>query len=100
MAEITDQTAINFVNENVRTMAEKLRAAHYLIDSFEDLWFAGVNATVPNSADDAFVRDGLMDLTGADVHGLMASFLTAKADIAGALQLIEKASVRPLRIDQ
>jgi hypothetical protein len=99
MAEITDPVAIRFVNEQVRQLAEELRALNYRLESLANDWYVGVDATVPNSPSDVFVYAGQVDLSGADVHGLVASMLTAKAAIDGAAQLIEKAAVREPRAE-
>lgn len=101
MPDITNAEAIRFVNEQVRPLAEKLRAIRAQGKDALTEWFAGLNTTIGSKSDDAIAdkreAEGVSRLTAADVTSFMAaidSLCGLSSDAA-----IEKPTVRPLRAE-
>lgn len=99
MADITDPAAAKFVKEEVRQLSEAARALKARILSLQTKWFAGMNVTIPNTADHVvegrLQLEGVADLTGAQVTGAVGQLLGA----AGALndEIISIPCVRTLK---
>lgn len=99
MTAITDPEAIRFVNEQIRPLAERLRAEMVLITSIETAWFAGINAEFPNDSslvDDHRNAEGVSRLTGADINSIMSIAIGMRN--AGNTQIISKPCVRALSV--
>lgn len=99
MTAITDPEAIKFVNEQIRPLAERLRAEMVLITSIETTWTGGMNAKFPN--DTSAVQDnrdaeGVSRLTGADIQSLMSVAIGMRN--AGNTQIVAKPCVRGLSV--
>ncbi len=99
---ITDARAIRFTNEQVRPMAEKLRAIKAEIDGMMVDWFGGMNALVPNdnaeALEDGREAEGVSRLDGEDIVGLITVVQAVQTtlDTAGYSDRIAKPCVRPL----
>lgn len=99
MTTITDPEAIRFVNEQIRPLAERLRAEMVLITSIETSWFAGLSSKFPNDAslvDDHRDAEGVSRLTGADINSLMSIAIGMRN--AGNTGIISKPCVRGLSV--
>ena len=99
MAAITDPVAIKFVNEQVRPMAEKLRAIMHEISGMSTDWFAGINTKFPNDTSavaDNRDAEGVTRLTGADINSLVG--IAIAMSTAGNTEIIAKPCVRPLSV--
>lgn len=99
MAAITDPQIIKFVNEEVRPLAEKLRALMVEITDIETVWFSGLNGKTLNDStplEDKRDAEGVSRLTGSDVNSLI-SVAIAMRD-AGNTQIISKPCVRALTV--
>ena len=99
MAAVTDPNAIKFVNEQVRPLAEKLRALMVEITATETDWFAGINTKFPNdvsAVDDHREGEGVSRLTGQDINSLMSVAIGMRN--AGNVQIIAKPCVRALSV--
>lgn len=100
MAGITDPQSIRFVNEQIRPLAEKLRALITKITSAETDWFAGLNAKFPNdttAVTDNRDGEGVSRLTGADINSIMSVAIAMRN--AGNTQIVAKPCVRPLSVE-
>jgi hypothetical protein len=96
---ITNPNTIKFINDVVRPLCEKARALNALVGNGSDEWFAGINDTVPNTAevvDDGRVSQGVSILTGADVNSAMNILIAMKT--ASNVQIISKPCVRALEV--
>lgn len=75
MDDITDPEVIRFINERVRTYAERLRAVKMEGASLVSAWFGlGINTRTPNDSSpvaDGREREGVSRITGADVNNLI-----------------------------
>ncbi len=99
MAEpITDPAIIKFVNETIRPMCEQLRKGKLMANAclLRSQFFA---ESIPN--DDTLINDGragegVMQLTGADVHAVLALVTTyvTQGNDPSAYMAIEKPCVR------
>jgi hypothetical protein len=104
MADVSNAEAIRFVNEQIRPLAESVRALKARIDAATVKWFGGINTTIGTSADDAIAdgreAEGVSRLTAADVTGLMTQLLAIQAtlDGAGVAGVVEKPCVRTLEV--
>jgi hypothetical protein len=103
MADITNPQAVRFVNEQVRPMAETLRALKVELDAMMVQWFAGTNALVANDKSalaDKREAEGISRLTGEDVVGLIVvvQAIQGLLDTAGYADRIAKPCVRPLKV--
>lgn len=99
MAGIVDPIAIKFSNEQVRPLAEQLRALMVKITSAETDWFAGINTKFPNDTSivtDNRVAEGVSVLTGADINSLMSIAIAMRN--AGNTQIVAKPCVRGLTV--
>jgi hypothetical protein len=103
MADITNAEAIRFCNEQIRPLAESVRALKARIDACTVKWFGGINTTIGTSAGDAIAdgreAEGVSRLTAADVTGLMTQLLAIQTtlDQAGVADVVEKPCVRTLQ---
>lgn len=96
---IDNPNTVKFTNEVVRPLCEKVRAINALIDSAATQWFAGVNTTVPNTAevlDDGRTSEGVSILTGADINSAMGILINMKT--ASNAEIISKPCVRALEV--
>lgn len=96
---ITNPIAIKFVNEQIRPLAEQVRALVSEINSCQTDWFGGTNAMFPNdtsAVDDKRDAEGIPRLTGADVNSVM-NVLIAMSGASNA-QIVAKPCVRPLKV--
>ena len=99
MVDITDPQAIRFVNEQVRPLAEALRAFKARSDAAVVDWYAGLNAMFPNDASpvvDGREAEGVSRLTGQDINDVMYILATAVAGMGDAI--IAKPCVRPIQV--
>ena len=102
---ITNPEAIKFTNEQIRPMAERLRAIKVEIDSMMVDWFNGMNALIPNDVNEALEdgreADGVSRLNGDDIVGLIivVQGIQATLNTAGYTDRIAKPTVRPLRVN-
>lgn len=100
MAAITDPQAIAFVNNQIRPLAEKLRALNVRITSAETDWNAGLNVKFPNDSSavtDNRDAEGVSRLTGADIQSFVGIMLAMRN--AGNTQIIAKPCVRAIAVD-
>lgn len=97
---ITDPQAIKFANEQVRPLAEDIRALLARLAAAETVWYGGLNTLNPNDAqellDDGREAEGISRLTGADINSFMAVALAMKA--ASNPEIVAKPCVRPLQV--
>ena len=105
MADIIDPQAIRFVNEEIRPLAEGLRAYKARVDAALLTWNGGINTTIGTEAGD-IVQDGREDqgvsrLSGADVTNFVAKLeaLQTQLDQAGVAQVVNKPCVRTLEVN-
>lgn len=94
---VTDPQAIKFCNEQVRPLAEKLRALRVEIEAAQTDWFAGLNAKFPNDSGavtDSREAEGVSRLTGADINSFMSIAIGMLN--AGNAEIIAKPCVRSL----
>lgn len=102
MADIVNPEAIQFCNEQIRPVAEKMRGLKAVIDSMMVDWFNGHNSVIGSSADDNIIdnRADASDLTAADVTALVAQAMAYQTalDAAGVAGIIALPCVRPLRV--
>ena len=101
-AQITEPTAVTFLNEEIRPWCEKVRALNVEGDAIVIKWFAGMNATVTNTSDvieDGRGREGVSRVTGADVNSVMNAVLAIQTALATYDTTISKPTVRPLQAD-
>lgn len=104
MAAITNAEAIRFVNEQIRPMAERLRDLNALLDDTQARWFGGGISSFfslgTDTVDDGRDSQGVSRLTAQDVTNLMTQIgtIVAQFDGAGVMDVINKPTVRPLRI--
>lgn len=96
---ITNPNTIQFINQVVRPLAEKIRACNLLTDNAATQWFSGINS-MPNDpgelVDDQRESQGVSRLTGADIHSLMNIAIAMKA--ASNTEIIQKPCVRALEV--
>jgi hypothetical protein len=96
---IDNPQAIKFVNEQVRPMAERLRAIKAEIDGMMVDWFAGIDALVPNDPTpvaDGREAEGVSRLTGADCVSLVVAAQAVQTALASYSAIVAKPCVRPL----
>ena len=103
MADITSPNAIKFVNEQIRPIAETIRALKYQIDAIIVDWFAGQNVTISNTADaieDGRETEGVSRLVGSDVVNVVSQLVAIQSLLnqAGVVNIIAKPCVRTLAI--
>jgi hypothetical protein len=97
---MNNPTALRFVNENVRQMAERLRAVKALLDSDLQRW-AEVSSHFATGADpveDGREAEGVTRLTCADVTAFMqvCSNLKGRFDLNGVAATVDRPCVRTL----
>lgn len=100
MADITDPQAIKFVNEQIRPIAEQLRALKAQSSALLVDWYAGLNTKFPNDASpvqDGRDAEGVSRLTGQDVNDVAYLLATAVSPMVDSV--IAKPCVRPLRAE-
>jgi hypothetical protein len=99
---ITNPQAVTFTNQQVRPLAEELRAIKARIDSLMVDWFGGMNAIIPNDnnelLEDGREAQGVSRLDGDDIVGFItvAQAVQATLNTAGYTDRIAKPCVRPL----
>ena len=102
---ITDPEAIKFVNEQIRPLAESVRALKARIDATTVKWFAGLNTVIGTSADDTIEdgrdAEGVSRLTSADVVALLTQLLAIQTALnqGGVAAVVEKPCVRALKVE-
>lgn len=101
---ITDPVAIRFVNEQLRPIAEKMRATKIeLKQSFAD-WQQKVSANVTADSkemlEDGREAEGVTRLSGADITAFIEVLTkyNAVGDEIGIDDVINKLCVRPLQV--
>lgn len=99
-------TQVNkYVNEDVRTLCETVRALKARLDSSLLRWYL-IADIVPNDAtlivDPAREDEGLTPLTGADIHSVMYNLTVIQntLDTEGVDVVIEKPCVRSLEVSR
>ncbi len=89
----------NFVNDEVRVIAEEIRATLAKYANMRTSWDAGLNADFVNSVgtpyDDGRPDEGLTQMTEADIHSFVS--VMAAINTASNTEIIEKPTVRPLQ---
>ncbi len=104
MADIVNPQAIAFSNNEVRPLAESVRALKARIDSAMTQWFSGMNVLIPNDVneilEDGRGDDGISRLNGDDIVGLMSILhgLQINLNTSGYADRISKPCVRPLQV--
>ena len=104
MADVTNAADIRFVNEVLRPLTETLRAANVACEQALIQWYAGKNASIGSSAEDAILdgreAEGVSRLTAADVTSAMgqAQTFATQMDGAGVADVIQKPCVRTLMV--
>lgn len=102
---ITDPRAIKFVNEQVRPMAEELRALKARVDAFMVDWFTEISTLIPNDSEeqleDGREAQGVSRLNGEDINGLatVVQSIQSLLETAGYEARIAKPCVRPLQVE-
>lgn len=94
---VTNPQAIKFVNEEVRPLAEQLRAISARIAASKVEWDATIAALFPNdttTVDDLRDAEGVSRLTGADIQAFVSVAIAMLN--AGNTQIISKPCVRAL----
>ena len=97
MADITDADAIQYSNEVVRTMADRLVSLKSDIDRYLSRWYLGINAATPNDtsplADERMGR--ALSLTGANINSFVAQMAAIQTlmDASGVMDVISKPAV-------
>lgn len=102
VAQITDTTAIKYLNEEVRPWCESVRALNVEGDAMVVKWYAGMNTTIGNTADvieDGRDAEGVSRITGADVHSVMSAVIDLQTALAAYDQIISKPTVRPIEVN-
>lgn len=97
---ITDPEAIRFANEQVRPIAEQLRALKVRIRAMQTSWFAGRNQAFPNTSDpleDGREAEGVSRLTGANVNSLVGIAIATADEIND--EIVSLPCVRPLSVE-
>jgi len=103
-AGITDQRAIAFTNQSVRTTAEKFRALKYEVDSILVVWNNGMNSLIPNTTavleDGRTATEGVNSLTGAQINAFMTVLTTYQTFMnqAGNELTVARPCVRTLEV--
>lgn len=98
---ITDPQAIRFVQEEVRSICEEIRAVKVRSAQITSKWFgSSVNLMFPNTsevvADGRHERDGISQLTGADVNSVIGQLANISSQYN--TDIIEKPCINPLRV--
>ena len=94
-----------YVNEDVRTLCETVRALKARLDSSLLRWYQ-ISDVVPNDTtlivDPAREGEGLTPLTGADIHSVMYNLTVIQntLDAGGVASVIEKPCVRSLEVSR
>lgn len=99
MTNITNPQAIKFCNEDIRPLAERIRALVAEIGSIQTRWFSGINTMFPNdgsAVDDGRDAEGISRLIGSDVNSVMGIAITMAS--ASNAEIIEKPCVRSLQV--
>ena len=97
MADITDADAIQFSNEVVRTMADRLVTLKSDIDRYMARWYLGINTATPNDtsplADERIGR--ALSLTGANINSFVAQMAAIQSLMngSGVMDVITKPAV-------
>lgn len=97
---ITDPEVIRFVNEEVRPIAETLRAVKIKSAAVVSRWFAdGINSRCPNDSsalEDGREIEGVSRLKGSDINSLVAQLANISSQYNS--DIIELPCVRPLSV--
>jgi len=97
---ITDPEVIRFINEEVRPLAEQMRAMKIKSAQIVARWFGNaINSRTPNDStavDDGRQTEGASRLTGADVNSLIGQAANISSQFN--TDIIEKPCVRPLNV--
>jgi len=97
---INSPEQIKFVNEQIRPIAEKLRALKAQSDALLVDWYGGLNTQFPNDStpvEDGRDAEGVSRLTGQNVNDICYLLAVKVADMHDAI--IAKPCVRPLRAE-
>lgn len=101
---ITNPEVIQFSNDTVRVMAEKLRALKYEIDAAMTKYNSGIGAVcvadMAGIVEDGRESEGVSRLTGNDIVGVAVQMAAIQTQLAGVgvMDVIIKPCVRPLRV--
>jgi hypothetical protein len=103
MADITNPEAIRFCDEQVRPLAEKMRALKAEADATMVDWYGGINAEIPNDAsaiDDGRESEGVSRMTGINVNSFMAQVAGYQTQLnaGGVADVISMPCVRTLEV--
>ena len=106
MAEITNPEAIRFVNEIIRPLSESVRGTNVIVDEAAAEWNGqAMNAYFtngPDTVEDGREAQGVSRATAQDVTDFVGVVADIKAalDAPGAMDIVRKLCVRPLRITE
>lgn len=103
MADITNAQAIRFVNDEIRQIAEQMRAMKARIDAAIVTWYGGLNTLIPNDSSpvaDGRESEGVSRLLGSDVNNLVTQMVLyqTQLDGEGVPGVISKPCVRGLDV--
>lgn len=104
MANITNEEAIRYVNEQVRPIAERMRSLKIEIDAALVDWNAGLDTLIGSSAAnnllDGREDEGVSRLTAADITALGVEMITyqAQLEVAGVAETVSKPCVRTVQV--
>ena len=102
---IDNAEAIKFTNEQIRPLAESVRALKVRIDAASTKWFGGLNTIIGTSAadiiEDGRAAEGVSRITSADVVAVMTQLLALQTALnqGGVAGVIEKPCVRAIGIN-
>ena len=99
MPQITNESQIRVVNEELRPLCENIRALVARYSALVQRWNANDMASVADG--DTFERSDVPTINGAEIKAIKAAFdalATAATADASAVAVINKACVRPLTV--
>lgn len=95
--DITDPEVIKFANEQIRPLAEEIRAIKARLAAMQIKWEGGISSKVPNDGSillDGRASQGVSVLTGSDINQEVGNMIGTAEEVND--QIIEKPCVRPL----
>jgi hypothetical protein len=102
MADIVSAEAIRYVNEQIRPLAEAIRALKARVDASLTTYNAGVGTVFYNNAADPIMdgreAEGVSRLTGNDILLFVTQMIAFQTQLngVGVANVISKPCVRPL----
>lgn len=99
---ITDPEVIKYVNEQIRPLAEAVRALDAQMDAADET-FRRLNGQIPNDngemLEDGRENEGVSRLSGRDIRDFVTVVRSLQAVLNGTDATVEKPTVRPLRVE-